>query len=59
MAAKKAGADRLVLDLRGNPGGYVGEAVDIASQFLKDGDVYVERDTDGNDDTPGRHARTA
>ena len=25
-AARAAGADRLVLDLRGNPGGYVNEA---------------------------------
>ena len=33
-AIKAAGADRLVLDLRGNPGGYVNEAVGVASQFL-------------------------
>ena len=46
---QKAGADRLVLDLRGNPGGYVNEAVGIASQFLRSGDVYVERDADGNE----------
>ena len=46
---QKAGADRLVLDLRGNPGGYVNEAVGIASQFLCTGDVYVERDADGNE----------
>ena len=35
--AKAAGADRIVLDLRGNPGGYVNEAVAIASQFLVEG----------------------
>jgi carboxyl-terminal processing protease len=52
---KTAGADRLVLDLRGNPGGYVNEAVGIASQFLSKGDVYVERDADGNET---RHAVT-
>jgi carboxyl-terminal processing protease len=39
-----------VLDLRGNPGGYVGEAVDIASQFLKDGIVYQQRDKSGKVD---------
>ena len=45
--AKSAGATGIVLDLRGNPGGYVGEAVDIASQFLKDGIVYQQRDKSG------------
>lgn len=44
---KAAGADRLILDLRGNPGGYVNEAVEVASQFLSSGDVYVERDAAG------------
>jgi carboxyl-terminal processing protease len=48
-AIKDAGADRLILDLRGNPGGYVNEAVDIASQFIKSGDVYVDRDADGKE----------
>jgi carboxyl-terminal processing protease len=43
-AAKAAGADRLVLDLRADPGGYVNEAVGVASQFLKSGLVYIERD---------------
>jgi carboxyl-terminal processing protease len=38
-----AGAERLVFDLRGNPGGYVNEAAAIASEFLKSGDVYLER----------------
>jgi len=46
-AIREAGADRLILDLRGNPGGYVGEAVGIASQFLTSGTVYVERDAKG------------
>jgi carboxyl-terminal processing protease len=46
-AARKAGATALVLDLRGNPGGYVGEAVGVASQFLKDGNVYQNQDRDG------------
>ena len=42
-AARAAGADRIVLDLRGNPGGYVNEAVGVASQFLTSGLVYIER----------------
>jgi carboxyl-terminal processing protease len=46
-AAKKAGAAAIVLDLRGNPGGYVNEMVSIASQFLADGDVYRQRDRTG------------
>jgi carboxyl-terminal processing protease len=45
--AREAGAERIVLDLRGNPGGYVNEAVGIASQFLADGIVYIERNADG------------
>jgi carboxyl-terminal processing protease len=40
-------AERLVFDLRGNPGGYVNEAVAIASEFLASGDVYQERNADG------------
>jgi carboxyl-terminal processing protease len=46
---KAAGADALILDLRGNPGGYVNEAVAIASQFLKSGVVYIDRDASGNE----------
>jgi carboxyl-terminal processing protease len=46
---KAAGADRLILDLRGNPGGYVNEAVGVASQFLASGDVYIERDAAGKE----------
>jgi carboxyl-terminal processing protease len=48
--ARGAGATGIVLDLRGNPGGFVGEAVDIASQFLKDGIVYEQRDKSGRVD---------
>ncbi len=46
--ARAAGADRIVLDLRGNPGGYVNEAVGIASQFLSSGIVYIERNAAGD-----------
>jgi carboxyl-terminal processing protease len=46
---REAGAERLVLDLRGNPGGYVGEAVGTASQFLGSGTVYVERNAEGEE----------
>jgi carboxyl-terminal processing protease len=53
---RAAGADRIVFDLRGNPGGYVNEAIGVASQFLEDGTVYVERNADGGETT---HAVTA
>ena len=48
-AARAAGADRLVFDLRGDPGGYVGEAVAVASQFLASGTVYIERNAKGEE----------
>ena len=38
--AKADGATGIVFDLRSNPGGYVGEAVGVASQFLSEGIVY-------------------
>jgi carboxyl-terminal processing protease len=39
-----SGSNDLVLDLRGNPGGYLGAAVDIASYFLPQGSVVVMED---------------
>lgn len=46
-AAKARGAGRVLLDLRGNPGGFVNEAVGVASQFLASGVVYQTEDADG------------
>jgi carboxyl-terminal processing protease len=37
-----AGVSKLVLDLRGNGGGLVDAAIDISSQFIRDGDVLRE-----------------
>jgi carboxyl-terminal processing protease len=45
----KAGAERLILDLRGNPGGFVNEAVVVASQFVGSGNVYLERNAKGEE----------
>ena len=40
----QSGADKLVLDLRGNPGGYLEVAVDMASWFLPQGKVVVREE---------------
>jgi carboxyl-terminal processing protease len=42
-----AGRDDLILDLRGNPGGYVTAARDVASQFIPSGVVFYEQDAAG------------
>jgi len=39
-----AGTTNLVIDLRGNPGGFLEAAVDMASWFLPDGAVVVRED---------------
>ncbi len=44
---KASGAKLLVIDLRGNPGGYLDAAVDIASHFLPKGATIVTEDFDG------------
>ncbi len=44
-----SGQKKLVIDLRGNPGGYLEAAVDIASWFLPTGDVVVEERGGGQD----------
>ena len=43
-AVQKSGAKQLVLDLRGNPGGIVSEAVSIASLFLPEGTLVFSTD---------------
>jgi carboxyl-terminal processing protease len=46
-SARKAGATALILDLRGNPGGYVSEAVGVASEVLASGIIYQSEDASG------------
>lgn len=46
-AFKKSGSKKLVLDMRGNPGGYLDAAVNIASHFLPKGAVVVTEDYKG------------
>lgn len=43
----KSGDHKLILDLRGNPGGYLEAAVNIASYFLPTGDVVVSENFGG------------
>jgi carboxyl-terminal processing protease len=51
QAAVKADVDKgikkLVLDLRGNPGGFVTAAQSVASQFIGDGPVFWREDAQG------------
>lgn len=43
-----SGSNRLIIDLRGNPGGFLEAAVDIASWFLPAGEVVLQEDFGGN-----------
>jgi carboxyl-terminal processing protease len=63
IAFKASGAKNLVIDLRGNPGGYLDSAVEIASHFLPKDSVIVTEDykgkqandvqkSNGSDDVP-------
>ena len=47
-AAEAAGAKSLILDIRNNPGGLLDQAISVTSQFLKDGDVLLQEDAQGN-----------
>ncbi len=44
-------ADKLILDLRGNPGGLLEAAVDVSDVFLDGGPVLIERRSDGTEET--------
>lgn len=45
---RASGSHRLLIDLRGNPGGYLAAAVQIAGHFLPEGTVIVTEDYEGN-----------
>lgn len=44
MEFEQSGLDKLVLDLRGNAGGYLQAAVEVASYFVEEGKVVVRED---------------
>jgi carboxyl-terminal processing protease len=46
-AALQAGARDIILDLRGNLGGYVDDAVKIASEFIPSGTIVYQQDASG------------
>jgi carboxyl-terminal processing protease len=46
---KASGSRKLVVDLRGNPGGYLDASVNIASHFLKSGTTVVTEDFGGKE----------
>lgn len=48
QADLKAGKKKIILDLRGDPGGYVTAARSIASEFIKDGPIFWEQSADGS-----------
>ena len=44
---RQQGAQRLILDLRGNPGGLVPEVIGVASEFLDEGStIFLEKERD-------------
>jgi carboxyl-terminal processing protease len=45
--ARDQGARALVLDVRGNSGGLKDQAVAVTSEFLSEGDVFIEQDAKG------------
>ncbi|MCA9880427.1 MAG: PDZ domain-containing protein [Thermomicrobiales bacterium] len=46
--ARAEGAERLILDLRGNPGGLVSEVIGVASQLMDEGlTIFQEQGRDG------------
>ena len=49
LALREQGAQRYIIDLRNNGGGLLTSAIDVASQFLKDGVVMYERTSTGEE----------
>lgn len=47
LQAKKDGATKIILDLRENPGGYLQEAINTASEFMASGTVLIEQNSSG------------
>ncbi len=54
----KSKKNKLIIDLRGNPGGYLDTAVDMASWFLPTGTVIVRENFGENSSTPEKVYRS-
>jgi carboxyl-terminal processing protease len=58
--SRAQGVQALILDVRGNPGGLKDQAVAVTSEFLTEGDVFLEQDAQGRRTpvhvVPGAHA---
>lgn len=52
------GVDSFVLDMRGNSGGLVSSAIEIADMWLSEGDILVERDASGGEEVYTADAET-
>ncbi len=52
-----SGTDKLILDLRGNPGGYLEAAIDMASWFLPSSKVVVIEDFGGKEEAKKYRSR--
>ena len=52
------GADSFILDLRGNPGGLVSAAVEIADLWLREGDIVIEQRANGSENVFTANAET-
>jgi len=48
QAALDKGQTKLIVDLRGNPGGFVTAARTVASTFIEEGPIFWEQDADGD-----------
>ncbi len=53
----ESGDSKLILDLRGNPGGYLEAAVDMASWFLPSGKIVVSEDYAGHQENIHHRSR--
>ena len=53
----KTGSDKLILDVRGNAGGFLEAAIDISSWFLPAGKIIVIEDFGGNNDDVVRRSK--
>ena len=54
---RASGSHRLLIDLRGNPGGYLASAVSISSHFLPQDEVIVTEDYDGHKENISHKSR--